>query len=71
LALALGGTNDLSNMEPHHAVGCALEKTRNDLAAIAKCRRLSSPSKRQKRKIEGRGFSKELTRGFDGKVRAK
>ena len=67
--LALGGTNDPANFEPNHASVCAAEKTRRDIAAIAKAKRLSSPSKRQKRKIAGRSFSKELTRGFDGKVK--
>ena len=71
VALALGGSNDLSNMEPHHAGLCAASKTARDRRAIAKAHRLAgetcaSPTKRP---IRSRGFDKRLTKGFDGKVR--
>ena len=53
--LALGGSDDDDNLtaicQMHH-----LEKTRDDVKAIAKAKRLSSPSKRQKRKIPSRPF---------------
>ena len=61
VALALGGTNDLSNMEPHHAYLCAAIKTAKDRKAIAKAQRLArdaDPATRKKtrRPLCSRGF---------------
>lgn len=62
--LALGGTNDLSNMEPNHTGECATLKTRRDVRAIAKAKRLirkSLPDKPPSR-LRSRGFEKPATK---------
>lgn len=79
IAIALGGSNDLSNMEPHHAKGCAPEKTRFDARDIAKARRLRKKNldpatralEKPKRPIHNKGFDPSRTRGLNGKVRMK
>ena len=73
LPLDLGGTNDLSN-RAIYLVKCAKRKTREDRKRIDKARRIRKTEAgdvRPKRKIVGRGFAKDLSRGFDGKVRAR
>ena len=73
LPLELGGTNDLSN-RAIYLVECAKRKTREDRKRIDKARRIRKTEAgdvRPKRKIVGRGFAKDLSRGFDGKVRAR
>ena len=72
IPLALAGTNDLTNFEPHHNGKCSAWKTRNDKRMIAKAKRIQAKIKddrAKRRKIIGRGFQKNLTRSFDGKVR--
>lgn len=59
IPLALGGTNGVANMDPHHAVGCAPEKTREDIRRIAKAKRqakLMQPKEPSKHPIQSRGF---------------
>lgn len=63
--LALGGTNEPDNLEPVHAdlapFGCHAKKTRADVKAIAKAKRLAGETgaERQKRAIPSRGFPKD------------
>jgi 5-methylcytosine-specific restriction endonuclease McrA len=71
----LMGKTDLANLVMRCKACHAAKTTQRDRPMIDKARRIrkkldppSSPSK-QKRKIEGRGFSKVLSRGFDGKVK--
>lgn len=70
--VALGGTNDPSNLEAVHPQPCHSSKTKADVKAIAKAKRLekkSSPETRKPATMKSRGFQKTLTKGFDGKVR--
>jgi hypothetical protein len=68
-ALSLGGTNDLDNLEALCS-DCHKIKTRADKRALAKAKRLAGETKTAKRKtIPSRGFSRTLSKGFDGKVR--
>jgi 5-methylcytosine-specific restriction endonuclease McrA len=76
IPLALGGTEDDRNLIPlcqdHHR-----QKTRADVWQIAKSKRQRRlieeprPAKMKSagRKLQGRGFDKRLTKGFDGKTR--
>ena len=57
-SLWMGGADDDTNLEALCPAPCHLKKTRIDAAARAKAKRLSSPSKRQKRKIASRPFPK-------------
>ena len=70
LALALGGTNEISNMECHHRIDCAAIKTARDMEAIARAKRRerkhSEPS--APGKIRSRGFDRTKTRKFNGQV---
>ena len=53
-------------------VPCHKEKTRKDIKAISKVKRIQKKARgetKKKRKIAGRGFNKTKTKGFDGKVR--
>jgi hypothetical protein len=72
IALALGGTNDLSNRELWRTP-CAKAKTaKKDQPAIAKCNRIiarENGTRRERKAIPSRGFQRTMTRGFDGKVR--
>lgn len=68
--LAIGGTNDLSNMEPHHAGPCAKMKTALDAKARAKVKRIikreadgPKPSR-----LQSRGFQKTLRKKLNGTV---
>ncbi len=62
IAIALGGTNDLANMEPHHTTPCAAQKTAVDLTAIAQAKRREAkhlgiyPPSRHR--LQSRGFPK-------------
>lgn len=75
LCRELGGADHESNYEPlcnaHHKA-----KTRNDRRMIAKAHRLERAEdpetrRRTKRPMVSRGFDHALTKGFDGKVRAR
>lgn len=73
VALELGGADDFPNLVPlcrdHHK-----EKTRHDVWMIAKARRIRARedgTRRERKAILSPGFSKALTRGFDGIVRRK
>jgi len=64
---ALGGTDDWWNLTPVF-VKLHREKSRRDTAIVAKVKRLSGKRKRPRRRLQGRGFDKGLTRHFDGRV---
>ena len=74
VALALGGTNDLTNRELWRKP-CAGRKTAaKDAPAIAKAKRIEARengTRRPRKPIQSQGFDKSKTRGFDGKVRAR
>lgn len=76
IPLGLLGSNDLSNRQLW-AVACSAKKTaKRDIPAIAKAKRLERDAdpltrRKTKRPLKGRGFQKSLSRGFDGKVRAR
>lgn len=69
--LAIGGTNELSNMEPHHAGPCAVRKTAKDAKVRAKVKRIrarADHSRRRRKAIVSRGFDKSLRRKMSGEV---
>lgn len=71
VALALGGSNAVMNFDPHHTRVCANAKTRMDRKAIAKAKRLEARAlgtRRERQKIKGGGFRKDLRRRMNGKV---
>lgn len=83
VALDFLGSNDLSNRSLWDR-DCSKAKTSRDLAAAAKGKRLRGETGQQKRRrerggssitgraeIQSRGFPKDKTRGFDGKVRSR
>ena len=70
IPLAIGGTNDLENLECNHRIDCAAIKTARDIEAIARAKRRerkhaepSAPGK-----IRSRGFDRTKTRKFNGQV---
>lgn len=74
LALALGGEDEIENMQFSHRE-CHREQTRRDKAQIAKADRQKlkhetgrSSAKKHVKKIESRGFDKTLRKKFDGTV---
>lgn len=72
IPLAIGGLDEDDNIRPLHASPCDKIKTALDKKVIAKVLRLRARLEGQRRKrkaILNAGFSKRLTRGFDGKVR--
>lgn len=76
-ARGLGGLNDLSNYEPLHPA-CHAGKTSGDVRRIAKAKRQAKAciprdpdEPRKPSKLKGRGFNKNVTKGFDGKTRAR
>lgn len=76
-ARGLGGLNDLSNYEPLHPA-CHAGKTPGDVRRIAKAKRQAKacvprdPDKpRKPSKLKSRGFNKTMTKGLDGKTRAR
>jgi hypothetical protein len=73
LQLAIGGTNDLSNMECHHnSPECSGAKTRSDATARAKVKRIIAKENGEtklKRPIKSRGFDKTKTRRLDGTIK--
>jgi 5-methylcytosine-specific restriction endonuclease McrA len=68
--LALGGTNDPSNLEAVHPTPCHALKTLADVKAIAKARRLAGETCAgpTKRPLKSRGFDKTRSRKFNGSV---
>lgn len=50
-------------------VPCHKAKTKRDVKAIAKVRRILKGPRKAIRKIKSRGFDRTKTKGFDGKVR--
>lgn len=70
-ALVHGGPHVFSNLRPLHAA-CHLEKTKRDIAANAKGKRIRGETcNGPKKKIRGRGFDKTKTRKFSGEVVAR
>lgn len=72
IPLALGGADDETNLAPIHRRPCHKEKTVLDVRMIAKAkrqRRLIAERRKSKRPIQGRGFRKDVSRGFDGIIR--
>lgn len=74
-ARGLGGLNDLSNYEPLHPA-CHAGKTPGDQRRIAKAKRQAKKcvprdpeEPRAPSKLKGRGFNKNITKGFDGKTK--
>ena len=74
VALALGGTNDLTNRHLFRKP-CARRKTdQKDTPAIAKVKRIvarEDGTRRPRKPIPSPGFDTSKTRGFDGKVRSR
>ncbi len=76
-ARGLGGPNALENYEPLHPA-CHGEKTPGDIRRIAKAKRQTKAcvprdpdEPRKPSTLKGRGFNKKLTKGFDGKTKAR
>ncbi|MBB4797968.1 5-methylcytosine-specific restriction endonuclease McrA [Brevundimonas bullata] len=71
VALALGGTNDLSNRHLFRKP-CARKKTdQKDTPAIAKVKRIEARlngTRRPRKPIPSPGFDKTMTKKFDGSV---
>lgn len=69
VALALGGSNDLSNRAIWRKP-CSTVKTAMDMAYIARAKRLAGETctGEPARKLQGRGFG-SIIRGFDGRVK--
>ena len=73
IPLQLGGPDTDANLQPLCTVPCHARKTAHDMTAIAKAKRLAGETcaKPTTRPIQGRGFDRTRTRGFDGKVRSR
>jgi len=73
-AVALGGGNELDNLALL-CIGCHAEKTRRDVKAIAKAKRiarkLAGTWPKHGRKLQSRGFDKRLRKKLDGTVEAR
>jgi len=75
IPLELGGDEHLNNLQALHPE-CHREKTKRDIRAIAKMRRLQAKAKKKpldatqstKRQIKSRGFDKQFKRTFSGRV---
>ncbi|WP_295228031.1 hypothetical protein [uncultured Brevundimonas sp.] len=69
VALALGGSNDLSNRAIWRKP-CSAVKTAKDMAFIARAKRRAGETCQGEpaRKLQGRGFG-SVSRGFDGKIK--
>lgn len=68
--LAMGGADELGNLEPLHKT-CDGEITPGDLRRIAKAKRQKARhegTRRPRKQIQSRGFSKTLRKRFDGTV---
>lgn len=70
--LALNGADDEANIAPIHKRPCHREKTGEDIRRIAKAKRqrkLIEEPEAPARKIKSPGFRKDVSKGFDGKIR--
>jgi 5-methylcytosine-specific restriction endonuclease McrA len=74
IPLELGGDECLNNLQALHPA-CHREKTKRDMKAIAKMRRLQAKAKKPpdatqqlKRQIRSRGFDKTVKKLFSGRV---
>ena len=63
----LGGQTTLANLQLM-CPPCHRRKTDEDIARIAKARRLRTPRKAPKRPMQNRGFPKNIHRHFSGQV---
>jgi len=73
VALVNGGSNDLPNWQALHPA-CHKAKTRADAKIAAKLRRIIrrlDGSRRARKAIASRGFSRSLRRKFNGKVESR
>lgn len=73
VSLFVSGDETDDNLEALHKA-CHLAKSKTDWKAHAKIKRLiarQEGTRRERKPIPSRGFSKTLSRGFDGKVRKK
>lgn len=73
---ALSFDDSDENLKLAHKEGCHKDKSRKDVKAIAKAKRMAGEHGQQARRkkenyrpMPSRGFDKTVTRGFDGKVR--
>ena len=64
LALDLGGKTELANLQILCRTPCHAIKTAQDIKRIAKARRLRTPRKAPKRRLQSRGFDKSCLSGF-------
>ena len=75
IPLELGGEDEIENLQPL-CKPCHRAKTTEDIKRIAKARRLRKreekpPDPQRQNRIKSRGFVKHLSRGFDGRVKAR
>lgn len=74
IALHHGGTNDLANRSLWRTPCSKAKTAKADAPASAKIRRIEARetgTRRARKPIQGRGFDKTITKGFDGKVRTR
>lgn len=72
IALELGGRHEIANWQPLCVDPCHRLKTKKDVKAIAKSRRIRKREAGEtitRNPIRSRGFDKSRSRGFDGRVR--
>lgn len=70
IPIELGGSNDVENLQAL-CVPCHKAKTRSDIKAIAKARRLrkkADPAQRKAPSMVSRGFDKSKSRKMNGEV---
>ena len=68
-AIVHGGPHEYQNLRPVHA-DCHKKKTSRDIKDNAKVKRiLAGGRKKRGPKMKSRGFSKKLTKKFDGSVK--
>jgi len=65
---AMGGAHEYQNICPIHYDPCHKRKSAKDVAALAKVKRIVRGKKRRGPPMKSRGFQKDLTRKFSGKV---
>lgn len=66
----MGGAHEFQNLRPVHYDPCHKKKTKADIQANAKVKRIVCGGRKKRGpKIKSRGFDKKLTKTFGGKVR--
>ena len=68
LPLDLGGKTEFENLQILCKTPCHIIKTAQDIKRIAKARRLRTPRKAPKRKLQSGGFDKSIHKHFSGQV---